>query len=56
MMYADDIVLLSESPEGLHNMLDTLHEYCNDWKLSVLMYLVLVLPHNISYIMCIFCI
>lgn len=35
MMYADDMVLLSESPEGLQNILDTLHEYCNDWKLSV---------------------
>lgn len=34
-MYAADMVLLSESPEGLQNMLDTLHEYCNDWKLTV---------------------
>lgn len=35
IMYADDILLLSESPESLQNILDTLHEYCNDWKLSV---------------------
>lgn len=35
MMYSDDKVLLSEFPESLQNIHDTLHEYCNDWKLSV---------------------
>lgn len=35
MMYSDDMVLLSETLEGLQNIHDTLHEYCNDWKLSV---------------------
>ena len=29
------MVLFSESPEGLQNILDTLHGYCNDWKKSV---------------------
>lgn len=34
-MYADDMVLLSESPEGLPTIFDTIHEYWNDRKLSV---------------------
>lgn len=34
-MHADDMVLLSNSPEGLQNILDTRHEFCNDWKLLV---------------------
>lgn len=36
MMYADDMVLFSESPEGLQSILDKLHEYCNDWKISIM--------------------
>lgn len=36
MMYADDMALLSESLDGLHNILGTLPDYCNDWKLSVI--------------------
>ena len=35
MLYADDMVLFSDSPEGLQKMLDVLYSYCNDWKLSV---------------------
>ena len=35
LMYADDIVLLSESPIGLQNCLNNLLEYCSQWKLSV---------------------
>ena len=36
-MYADDIVLhiLSNSSNGLQQKLYKLHEYCNDWCLSV---------------------
>jgi hypothetical protein len=34
-MYADDIVLLSTSPQGLQNKLDILKQYCNDWCLAV---------------------
>ena len=34
-MYADDIVLLSTSPQGLQNKLDILKQYCNDWCLTV---------------------
>ena len=35
LMYADDIVLLSTSPNGLQKKLDILQNYCNDWCLSV---------------------
>ena len=35
MMYADDIVLLSSSPEGLQHMADRLYSWCSTWKLQV---------------------
>lgn len=35
LMYADDMVLFSESIEGLQNLLHELNEYCIAWKLSV---------------------
>ena len=35
LLYADDIVLLSESQPGLQNCLDNLHSYCESWKLEV---------------------
>ena len=35
LMYADDIVLLSNSADGLQQKLYKLQEYCNDWCLSV---------------------
>ena len=35
LMFADDIVLLSESQEGLQNCLQNLNNYCNNWKLVV---------------------
>ena len=35
LMYADDLVLLSESPIGLQNQLNILGEYCNAWKLEI---------------------
>lgn len=35
LMYADDTVLLSESKEGLQNILDNLHVYCESWNIDV---------------------
>jgi hypothetical protein len=34
-MYADDIVLISESAKGLQNCLNKLSNYCDMWNLSV---------------------
>ena len=34
-MYADDIILLSESQDGLQNALDVLDNFCVSWKLNV---------------------
>ena len=33
--FADDLVLTSESAEGLQNCMDTLSNYCMEWKLHV---------------------
>ena len=33
LMYADDIVLMSSSEEGLRNHLRSLEEFCKEWKL-----------------------
>ena len=30
-----DMVLIAESPQNLQKMLDTLYDYCNEWKLEV---------------------
>jgi hypothetical protein len=35
LRFADDILLLSESAEGLQKSLDKLSEYCKKWQLSV---------------------
>ena len=35
LMYADDIILLSHSKQGLQNCLTNLDNYCNEWKLVV---------------------
>ena len=35
LLYADDIVLLSETDSGLQNCLNRLHSYCESWKLEV---------------------
>ena len=35
LLYADDIVLLSQSREGLQNCLNTMYDYCSLWKLHV---------------------
>ncbi len=35
LLYADDTILISESPEDLQKMSDNLHEYCIKWKLHI---------------------
>ena len=35
LLYADDIILLSESQEGLQNALNILNNFCVSWKLDV---------------------
>lgn len=35
LLYADDIVILSDSPGGLQEMIDALHKYCLMWSLKV---------------------
>ena len=35
LMYADDLVIMSQTAHGLQNSLDKLSEYCLKWKLSV---------------------
>jgi hypothetical protein len=35
LMFADDLLLLSETPEGLQNCIDKLNSYCNRWQLSI---------------------
>ena len=35
LMYADDIVMLSESREGLQNCLSSLQTYCDLWHLKI---------------------
>ena len=35
LLYADDLILVSETSSGLQNCLDRLQEYCDKWKLTV---------------------
>ena len=35
LLYADDLVLISESPTGLQHCVDALQRFCGDWSLSV---------------------
>jgi hypothetical protein len=35
LMYADDLVLISETKEGLQRQIDSLHDYCQKWKLKI---------------------
>ena len=35
LLYADDIVIMSKTEEGLHKGLLLLEEYCDRWKLTV---------------------
>ena len=35
LMYADDLIILSETPDGLQTSLDILSQYCSLWKLEI---------------------
>ncbi|KAM8704295.1 hypothetical protein ACLKA7_008835 [Drosophila subpalustris] len=35
LMYADDMVLLADSPSGMQSMIDALYEYCRTWSLEI---------------------
>ena len=35
LMYADDLVMISRTKEGLQRQIDSLHEYCQTWKLAI---------------------
>ena len=35
LMYADDVVLLSNSKEGLQKSLSSLQKYCDSWNLKI---------------------
>ena len=35
LLYANDLILLSESEKGLQSCLDNLNSYCNIWKLKI---------------------
>jgi hypothetical protein len=35
LLYADDLVILSESAHGLQNALNRLNQYCSDWGLTI---------------------
>ena len=34
-MYADDLVLISRTKDGLQSQIDSLYEYCQKWKLRI---------------------
>jgi hypothetical protein len=35
LLYADDLVLISTTPQGLQQQLDTLGSFCDEWQLTV---------------------
>ena len=35
LLYADDTIIMAESPEELQNSLNMVKEYCNAWKLQI---------------------
>ena len=35
LLYADDLVILSQTATGLQKAIDLLSEFCNSWKLAV---------------------
>ena len=35
LMYADDLIILSESKEGLQKQIDKVENYCSKWKLQI---------------------
>ena len=37
LLYADDIVIMSLSEEGLQKCLDELNKFCKEWKLTISM-------------------
>ena len=45
MLYADDLVIFSESQEGLQNSMNRLSDYCDTWGLEV--------SHTKSNFMCV---
>jgi hypothetical protein len=36
LLYADDTVLMAETPEDLQKQLNIFHDYCLAWKLKVI--------------------
>ena len=34
MLCVDDLVVVSDSKEMLHNLIDVVHSYCNRWRLK----------------------
>ena len=35
LLHADDLILISETPEGLQRLIDGLHEFCKQWHMIV---------------------
>ena len=35
LMYADDLILLSTTEEGLQNSMNALYKFCSTWKLNI---------------------
>ena len=35
LMYADDVILIANTPVGFQNLLDTVNGFCTDWRLTV---------------------
>ena len=35
LIYADDVILISDRPQCIHTMLDALHEWCYKWRMCV---------------------
>ena len=35
LLFADDMVILSKSPQCLQTLLDKLFTYCNEWSITV---------------------
>jgi hypothetical protein len=44
LLYADDIVLLSQSAQGLQNLLNKLKLFCDKWNYQVLLTDVVIIP------------
>ncbi len=35
LLYADDIVLISNTTDSMNKMLEVVHEYCCNWRLNI---------------------